>query len=74
MSDRIEGKWIDCFQRTFQLCKIAPDDAVAILSDAQSRPINVELAELALQRSERGPSMLWWPRRNLKVPRRPGRP
>jgi len=50
LSNRIEGKWIDCFARTFQLCKIAPGDAVAILSETQSRQINVELAELALQR------------------------
>ena len=50
LSNRIEGKWIDCFERTFQLCKIAPGDAVAILSETQSRRINVELAELALQR------------------------
>src|SRR5689334_2017598 len=50
LSNRIEGKWIDCFARTFQLCKIEPGDAVAILSETQSRPINVELAELALQR------------------------
>jgi 2,5-dihydroxypyridine 5,6-dioxygenase len=50
LSNRIEGKWIDCFARTFQLCKIEPGDAVAILSETQSRRINVELAELALQR------------------------
>ncbi|UCH73164.1 MAG: 2,5-dihydroxypyridine 5,6-dioxygenase [Rhodospirillales bacterium] len=48
--DRIEGKWIDAFQRVFALCELRAGDAVAILSETQSRPINVQLAELALHR------------------------
>jgi len=50
MLDRIEGKWIDAFVRTFQLCRVQPGDVVAILSETQSRAINVHLAELALLR------------------------
>ena len=50
LNDRIEGKWIDAFQRVFALCKVQPGDDVAILSETQSRPLNVQLAELALQR------------------------
>ncbi len=50
LSDRIEGKWIDAFQRVFTLCKVKAGDDVAILSETQSRPLNVQLAELALQR------------------------
>jgi len=50
LSKRIEGKWIDCFERVFTLCKIARGDPIAILSETQSRQINVQLAELALQR------------------------
>lgn len=46
--ERIEGKWIAAFVRTLRLCRIGPGDAVAILSETQSRPILVELAELAL--------------------------
>ena len=48
--DRIEGKWIDAFAETFALCKVLPDETVAVLSESQSRQINVRLAELALQR------------------------
>ncbi len=48
LQERIEGKWIDCFARVFARCKVEPGEAVAILSESQSRPINVQLAELAL--------------------------
>ena len=48
LRERIEGKWIDCFTEVFTLCGVKAGDAVAILSETQSRPINVELAELAL--------------------------
>lgn len=47
-SDRIEGKWIDLFADVFARCKVAPGDACAILSESQSRELNVRLAELAL--------------------------
>ena len=49
-NDRIEAKWIDAFEQVFQLCKVQAGDSVAILSETQSRPINVHLAELALLR------------------------
>lgn len=48
--DRIEGKWIDSFARVFELCRVAPEETVAILSETQSRAVNVQLAELALLR------------------------
>ncbi len=47
-ADRIEGKWIDLFAEVFARCKVAPGDACAILSETQSRTLNVQLAELAL--------------------------
>ena len=50
IADRIEGKWIDLFADVFARCKVAPGDACAILSETQSRPLNVQLAELALVR------------------------
>ena len=50
MRDRIEAKWIDAFERVFSLCKVARGEAVAILSETQSRPLNVHLTELALAR------------------------
>ncbi|MDJ0951771.1 MAG: peptidase M29 [Alphaproteobacteria bacterium] len=48
--DRIEGKWIDSFARVFELSQVANGEAVAILSETQSRALNVQLAELALMR------------------------
>ena len=50
LNDRIEGKWIDTFADVFQMCKVEGGDPVAILSESQSRAINVHLAELALLR------------------------
>ncbi len=50
LADRIEAKWIDAFQRVFELCRVTPGEAVAILSETQSRALNVQLAELALLR------------------------
>ncbi len=50
LADRLEGKWIDAFAEVFGLCKVERGDAVAILSETQSRQVNVQLAELALDR------------------------
>ena len=49
-SDRIEGKWIDTFQQVFELCKVEPGTRVVLLAETQSRAINVQLAELAMER------------------------
>lgn len=48
--DRIEARWIDSFESAFRLCAVGAGDVVAILSETQSRAINVHLAELALLR------------------------
>ena len=50
LTDRIEGKWIDLFAEVFSLCKVGRGDVCAVLSESQSRALNVQLAELALQR------------------------
>jgi len=50
LADRIEGKWIDAFCETFARCAVKAGDCAAILSETQSRPLNVQLAELALLR------------------------
>jgi len=49
-ADRIEGKWIDAFCEIFEKCAVKRGDTAAILSETQSRPLNVHLAELALLR------------------------
>jgi len=48
--DRIEGKWIGAFCEVFERCAVRAGDTAAILSETQSRALNVHLAELALLR------------------------
>lgn len=48
--DRIEAKWIDTFEAAFRLCEVKSGEEVVILSESQSRAVNVHLAELALHR------------------------
>jgi 2,5-dihydroxypyridine 5,6-dioxygenase len=50
LADRIEGKWIDAFCEVFERCAVKRGDTAAILSETQSRKLNVELSELALLR------------------------
>ncbi|HEX5092539.1 MAG TPA: peptidase M29 [Burkholderiales bacterium] len=50
LTDRLEGKWIDLFAEVFGRCKVAAADVCAVLSESQSRALNVQLAELALLR------------------------
>jgi 2,5-dihydroxypyridine 5,6-dioxygenase len=50
LADRIEGKWIDGFCAVFERCAVKRGDTAAILSETQSRALNVQLAELALLR------------------------
>jgi 2,5-dihydroxypyridine 5,6-dioxygenase len=50
LADRIEAKWIDSFCEIFACCGVKNGDAVAILSETQSRALNVQIAELALLR------------------------
>lgn len=55
LTERIESKWIDAFTKTFELCNIKQGDVVAILSETLSRPVNVQLTELALLRLKARP-------------------
>src|ERR1700704_6384800 len=50
LSDRIEAKWIDAFCEIFERCAVKRGDTAAILSETQSRALNVHIAELALLR------------------------
>src|SRR5215471_6537676 len=49
-ADRIEAKWIGAFCEVFERCAVKRGEAAAILSETQSRALNVHLAELALLR------------------------
>lgn len=48
LTDRIEGHWLDAFSTVFDLCRITASENVVILSETQSRAVNIHLAELAL--------------------------
>src|SRR5580704_11495601 len=50
LADRIEAKWIDAFCEIFAKCAVKSGYTAAILSETQSRVLNVQLAELALLR------------------------
>ena len=46
--DEIQPHWIAGFATLFELCKIAPDEQVIILSETASSPLHVHLAKLGL--------------------------
>jgi 2,5-dihydroxypyridine 5,6-dioxygenase len=70
LEDRIEARWIDAFAGVLGLCRVAKGEPVAILSESQSRPLNVHLAELALLRLKARPFHLVvpTPRQTAPVP------
>jgi 2,5-dihydroxypyridine 5,6-dioxygenase len=68
LRERIEGKWIDCFAEVFGRCGVKAGDAVAILSETQSRAVNVRLAELACLRLGCRPFHLVVPSPRLAAP------
>ena len=47
INDQIEAKWIDRFADVFGRCKVGAGDVCAVLSESQTRPLNVRLTELA---------------------------
>jgi len=49
-SPRIEEKWMAAFARVLELSQLKPGESVAILSETQSREVNVQLAALAALR------------------------
>jgi 2,5-dihydroxypyridine 5,6-dioxygenase len=48
--ERIEHKWLLAFEQALALCQLAPGQRVVVLSETQSRRVNVELARLAAER------------------------
>jgi 2,5-dihydroxypyridine 5,6-dioxygenase len=50
LRENLEGKWIDCFQKSFELSSVRRGETIAILSESQSRQVLVDLAEQALLR------------------------
>lgn len=52
LQQRIEGKWIRMFMDVLALNGVGAGTRVGILSETQSRPVNVELARLAAELAE----------------------
>lgn len=48
LEDRIESNWVDAFAKVFDLCRIGEKETVVILTESQSRPLNIHVTELAL--------------------------
>ena len=48
LSNHIQSQWISAFATVFDLCKIRKNETVVILSESQSRQLNIQLCELAL--------------------------
>ncbi len=48
LNDRIEAGWIDAFAQVFEMCAMRRDETIVVLSESQSRDLNLQLAELAL--------------------------
>src|SRR6267143_5971398 len=70
IADRIEGKWIELFAEVFARCKVAAQEPCAVLSESQSRALNVQLAELALHKLGARPFhvLVPTPRQSAPVP------
>jgi len=69
-SERIEEKWIAAFTRVLELSQLKQGESLAILSETQSRAVNVQLAELAALRlgARAFHLVLPTPRQGAKVP------
>ena len=67
-AQRIEAKWIDMFAEVFARCGVRNGDACAVLSETQSRPVLVQLSELALARLGARPFHVVLPARALAAP------
>ncbi|MBT3989910.1 MAG: peptidase M29 [Rhodospirillaceae bacterium] len=68
LQENVEGKWIDCFEKSFTLSGVSAGETIAILSESQSRPVLVELSELALLRIGAKPVHVRVPSPKLKDP------
>ncbi|NBQ87542.1 MAG: peptidase M29 [Betaproteobacteria bacterium] len=50
LQERIEPAWLDAFEAVLARCALRAGDTVAVLCETQSRPVLVDLAQLAAQR------------------------
>lgn len=66
--EKIEATWLTAFQKTFTLCQLKAGDTACVLSESQSRRVNVDLAMLALQAMGVRAFELCLPARPLAMP------
>ena len=50
LSNAIESHWLEAFEAMLVLCAVKPRDTVCILSESQSRPVLLQLSQLAAAR------------------------
>jgi len=50
LQETIEPAWLEAFEAVLRRCAVQPGDTVAVLSESQSRPVLVTLAQLAATR------------------------
>lgn len=65
---KVQEKWLRAFEAIFRKCKVQPGEVVRILAETESRPINLELAELALARLDAVPVRITVPSLPVSTP------
>jgi 2,5-dihydroxypyridine 5,6-dioxygenase len=66
--EKIEHRWLEAFKRTFALCNLQAGDTACVLTESQSRRVNVELALLALEALQIKAFELCLPAKPLSAP------
>ena len=61
--EQIEHRWLAAFRRILELCALSAGEVVGIVAESQSRRVNVELAELAVQALGATPVRSTWRQR-----------
>jgi len=51
LQEKVEPVWLAAFEALLRRCAVQPGDTVAVLAESQSRPILIELAQLAAARA-----------------------
>ncbi len=64
----LQERWIETFVRIFQRCAVQPGEVVRLLSETDSRAVNVKLAELALARMGATPIHIVVPTLRINTP------
>jgi len=66
LREKLEAKWIDCFEHSFLLSEVSKSDTIAIISESQSRQVLIDLSQQALLRIGAKPVHIQVPTPKLK--------